>query len=86
MYQLEYQERVVKEDIPALPKTMRLRIRKAIEERLTKDPIGYGKPLQYSLKGHRRLRVGDYRIVYRILPEQKHVLIVAIDHRKSVYE
>lgn len=23
------------------------------------DPIGLGKPLRYSLKGHRRLRVGD---------------------------
>jgi len=85
-YTLEYFESVVKRDIPALPKTMRLRIKKAIEERLVVDPISYGKPLQYALKGHRRLRVGDYRVVYRILSERRCVLIVAIDHRKDIYD
>ena len=58
LYALEYSHSVIKKDIPALPKTMRQRIKKAIEERLTIDPVGFGKPLQYSLKGHRRLRVG----------------------------
>ena len=86
LYELEYYESVIKRDIPALPKTMRLRIKKAIEERLATDPIGHGKPLRYALKGHRRLRVGDYRVVYRILTEQRRVVIVAIDHRKDVYD
>ena len=54
---------------------MKLKIKKAIEERLTLDPIGFGKPLRYSLKGHRRLRIGDYRVVYRIEPEKNNVLI-----------
>ena len=85
-FALEYYESVVKRDIPALPKTMRLRIKKAIEQRLVNDPVTYGKPLQYALKGHRRLRVGDYRIIYRILAERRCVLIVAIDHRKDVYD
>ncbi|MBV8802608.1 MAG: type II toxin-antitoxin system RelE/ParE family toxin [Gammaproteobacteria bacterium] len=85
-YQIEYLEPVVKDDIPALPKTIKITIKKAIEERLITDPIGFGKPLRYSLKGHRRLRVGDYRIVYRIAPEKSVVIIVAIKHRKDVYE
>lgn len=85
-YSIEYLESVVKRDIPALTQKIRILIRRAIEERLAKDPIGFGKPLRYSLKGHRRLRVGDYRIVYRIEPETKIVLIVAIKHRKHVYE
>ena len=50
------------------------------------DPIGFGKPLRYSLKGHRRLRVGDYRIVYRIAADKKIVVIIAIKHRKDIYE
>ena len=50
------------------------------------DPIGFGKPLRYSLKGHKRLRVSDYRVVYRIDPQTKTVFIVAIKHRKDVYE
>lgn len=85
-YRIEYLKSVVDEDIPALPKTVRQLIRRAIEERLTIDPIGLGKPLRYSLKGHRRLRVGDYRIVYRIDPQEPVVTIVIIKHRKDVYE
>jgi mRNA interferase RelE/StbE len=86
MYDILYAENVVKKDIPALPKTMRNRIKTAIEERLVVDPIGFGKPLQYGLKGHRRLRMGDYRIVYRLIPEKQQLMIVAIAHRKDIYE
>jgi mRNA interferase RelE/StbE len=85
-YQIEYLDTVVDEDIPALPKSMREIIKRAIEERPTADPIGLGKPLRYSLIGHRRLRVGDYRIVYRIDSKKHSVLIVIIKHRKEVYE
>lgn len=85
-YSIEYLTVVVKEDIPALPKTARISIKKAIEERLTLDPIGFGKPLRYSLKNHRRLRVGDYRVVYRINEAESTVIIVAIKHRKDVYQ
>lgn len=85
-YSIEYLLTVLREDISALDKTIKAAIKKAIEERLAVDPIGFGKPLRYSLKGHRRLRVGDYRIVYRIEPTAKIVLIVAIKHRKYIYE
>jgi mRNA interferase RelE/StbE len=77
---------VVEEDIPALPKTMKLRIKNAIETRLAADPVGLGKPLRYSFIGHRRIRVGDYRIVYRLDMEKTAVIIVLIKHRKHVYE
>ncbi len=50
------------------------------------DPIGYGKALQHSLKGHRRLRVSDFRVVYRIEPETQCVLIIAIKHRRDIYQ
>lgn len=86
MYSVEYLQTVVKDDIPALPKRMAQSIKRAIEERLMVDPIGFGKPLRYSLAGHRRLRVGDYRIVYRIDDHKQSVVIVAIKHRKDVYE
>lgn len=85
-YQIEYLDSVVSEDIPRLPKKERNLIKRAIEERLAIDPVGLGKPLRYSLKGHRRLRVGDYRIVYRINHEARLVTIVVIKHRKDVYE
>ncbi len=85
-YCIDYAAVVVKEDIPSLPTTAKTRIKQAIEERLMLDPIGFGKPLRYSLKGHRRLRVGDYRVLYRIAPETHTVHILAIKHRKDIYE
>ncbi len=83
---IEYRPDVVSHDIPALPKTMRLRISKAIEERLTTEPLLYGKPLRFNLSGLRRLRVGDYRVIYCINQDTRTVVITAIDHRKDVYE
>lgn len=84
-YQVRYLEEVLRKHIPALPFSARILIKTAIEERLMIDPIAFGKPLRYSLKGHRRLRVGDYRIGYRT-PKIKTVIVVAIKHRKDVYE
>ena len=84
IYQIEYLKSVITEDIPKLPKTAKNMIKKAIEERLVLDPIGFGKPLRYNLKGCRRLRVGDYRVVYQI--NEKVVTIIAIKHRKDAYE
>ena len=85
-YKSDYLDSVTVEDIPNLPKTMRKTIKKAIEERLSVDPVGLGKPLRYSFKGHRRLRIGDYRVVYRINAEKHIVTIAIIKHRKEVYE
>lgn len=84
-YRVEYLESVVREDIPKLSKSARKRIRKAIEGKLTTHPIEFGRPLRYSLKGARRLRVGDYRVIYRIDTPQT-VLIIKIGHRRQVYE
>ena len=85
-YHVSYLDAVGQRDIPALPKRDRKLIQVAIEQRLGVDPIGYGRPLRYSLTGHRRLRVSHYRVVYRIEKHTHTVLIVAIQNRKDVYE
>jgi mRNA interferase RelE/StbE len=82
-YDIVYLKSVVKTHIPALSSDIKTLIKRIIEERLAVDPIRFGKPLQYSLKGYRSLRVGDYRIVYTI--EEYTVTVVAIKHRKDVY-
>lgn len=85
-YKVVYQDQVVKRDIAAISPVVKAAIKRGIEERLMTDPIGFGKPLQYSLKGHRRLRISDYRIVYRIEPADSTVIIVAIKHRKDIHK
>ena len=44
----------------------------------------YGEPLRKTLKGYWKLRVGDYRVVYKV--EGKEVWIFAIISRKDVYK
>ena len=84
-YRVEYLRTVIADDIPALPKSAKRQIRRAIEQKLTTHPFELGKPLRYSLRGARRLRVGDYRVVYRIEPPDV-VLVIKIGHRREVYE
>ena len=84
-WRIDYLESVVRDDIPALPKAARQRIRKAIEGKLGSNPVEFGKPLRYSFKGARRLRVGDHRVIYRIEPPDV-VLVVKIGHRRDVYD
>jgi mRNA interferase RelE/StbE len=83
-FEIFYEKVVVREDIPRIASAWRQRIRGAIEEKLTSYPEVFGKPLRRSLKGYRKLRVGDYRIVFRI--QGKKVLIFAILHRSVVYK
>lgn len=84
-FRAEYLESVVREDIPALSREVRARVRAAIEEKLASHPVEHGKPLRYSFKGARRLRVGDWRVIYVIEPPDT-VLVVKIGHRREVYE
>ncbi len=75
--------RDIPHDLAEIPANMKDRIQKAIETRLLMDPVSYGVPLRKSLQGHRKLRVGDYRVIYRI--HGKEVIILKIGHRKEVY-
>lgn len=83
-FEILYVDKVVKDDIPKISTTFKRNIRHAIETKLTTEPSLYGKPLRNSLKGYYKLRVGDYRIVFRI--ESKKVKIFAIAHRKYIYD
>ena len=83
-FRVRYHPAVKAEDIPDLPKAAKIRIRKAIEERLMVAPHDYGQPLRRSLKGYWKLRVGDYRVVYRI--KDNNVIILGIMHREKIYQ
>ncbi len=83
-YQLIYHPEV-KEDLSKIPMNIKERIRKAIETRLMTEPLHFGDPLRKSLQGYRKLRVGDYRVIYKILGNDQ-VRILKIGHRKEVYE
>ena len=82
-FEIRYHELAVKEDVPRLASGWKVKIKIAIGYRLTTHPEVYGKPLRQSLKGYRKLRVGDYRVIFRI--EKRTVKILIIAHRSVVY-
>ena len=82
-YQLVYHPAVLSDDLPSIPRNLHQRIARAIEQRLTTEPAHYGEPLRYHLKGFWKLRVGDYRVVYKMVGYE--VWIYRIDHRGVVY-
>ena len=84
IYKLKYHPNVKKSDLPKIDVKNRNRIKRAIEERLTTHPEIYGKPLQRTLKGYWKLRVGDYRVVFKVSSDD--IMIFGIIHRKEVYK
>ena len=83
-YLLRYHPRVAEEDVPEIPASLRARIERSIDGRLTSDPTRYGAPLRGTLKGYRKLRVGDYRVVFKVSGHE--VWILTILHRRDVHD
>jgi mRNA interferase RelE/StbE len=83
-FTVKYHPDVKSHDLPPINAKMRKRIRRAIETRLMTAPQEYGLPLKKNLGGYWKLRVGDYRVVFKI--EGKIIYVLAIRHRKHVYE
>lgn len=73
----------VRADIALINEKLRKRIKRAIETRLTTEPEKYGAPLRKTLKGYWKMRVGDYRIIFKVSGNE--IIIFTIQHRKSVY-
>lgn len=72
--------------LKSLDKTAKQRIEQAIDQLAASDnPRNTGKALQGSLSGLWRYRIGDYRLLCRILDGALIILVVEIGHRKQIY-
>jgi len=83
-YSITLHPLVISKDIPRLDPRWRQEIRDSIRIKLGTRPELFGKPLQEDLRGLRRLRVGDYRVVFQI--QKRTVHIIAIRHRSDGYK
>jgi len=79
----KYHPDVKRSDLPKIDVRNRGMIKRAIEDRLATQPEAYGKPLRRTLKGYWKLRVGDYRVVFKV--SSNSIFIFGIIHRKEVY-
>lgn len=84
MWKILYKKSVEK-DLRSISKDNQYFIRRAIEDKLMVDPVKFGIPLRRNLKGFRKLRVGELRIIYSIEKETITIYVVKIGHRKDVY-
>jgi mRNA interferase RelE/StbE len=83
VYSVIYHPDVKKVDLPKIDNRHKKTIKEAIETRLSVSPEIYGRPLKRTLKGYWKLRVGAYRIVFKIQKDE--IVILGIIHRKAVY-
>ena len=83
-FEIKYHELVIKQDIPELSSVMKNRIKNAIENKLMHNPLDFSKPLRRSLKNYRKLRIGDYRVIFQI--DKNIIKIFIIQHRSVIYK
>ena len=50
------------------------------------NPRVHGKPLSANRSGQWRYRIGDYRIIVKIEDGRLIILVIAIGHRRDIYE
>ena len=81
-YNIRY-KRSVEKDLARLGKTEARQILDKIEKELSSHPYRY-PILKGPFSGLRKMRMGDYRIIYAIM--DKEVLILRIGNRREIYK
>jgi mRNA-degrading endonuclease RelE of RelBE toxin-antitoxin system len=67
-----------------LPTPIKARV-EAVFKRLKDWPnVSGAKPLRGPWAGHYRIRTGDWRLLFRVVPPN--LLVVRIQHRREVYD
>ena len=81
-FNITYKKSVAR-DISHLDKKEARRIIDKIENNLTKNAESY-PVLKGEFAGLRKMRVGDYRVVFTIM--DKNILFLRIGHRREIYK
>ncbi|SDO08632.1 type II toxin-antitoxin system RelE family toxin [Actinacidiphila guanduensis] len=72
-------------ELRKVPRETALRILAKLTE-LESDPLGFSTTALVSQPERRRLRVGDYRVIYTVDNGELIVWVVHIGHRSTVYD
>ncbi|MFL1380514.1 MULTISPECIES: type II toxin-antitoxin system RelE family toxin [unclassified Nocardiopsis] len=72
-------------ELRKVPREQAMAILRKLAE-LEADPFAFGTTALVGVRGHRRLRVGDYRIIYTVDQGRLIVVVVHVDHRSTVYD
>ena len=75
--------RDVEDDLESITASAARRILYAIDTKLTKDPLQFGASLSGNLSTFRKLRIGDYRLVYQVINAEVTVYVLAVGPRRD---
>jgi len=78
----------VEDDLKRVGSAAARRILRAIDSKLTQEPLQFGVPLSGNLSAFRKLRIGDYLVVYQVIESTVMVFVLAVGPRrdKEVYD
>ena len=78
----------VEDDLKSVGPSAARRIMRAIDSKLTEAPLEFGAPLSGNLANFRKLRIGDYRVVYQVREREIMVFVLAVGPRrdKEIYQ
>ena len=70
--------RDVEDDLDSIGPSAARRIIRLIDSKLTTSPLQFGGPLAGNLANFRKLRIGDFRVVYKTMEKKVIVYVLAV--------
>ena len=67
-----------------LPVVIQARVVEVFDRLAHWPSVSGAKPLRHAWKGHFRIRVGDWRVIFQVVSPD--IIVVRILHRSRVYE
>lgn len=88
MWKIRIHRLVLNEDFKKINKKDQTFLLKTVYKKLGTAPEEYGKPLRHGLKGYWKLKISDFRVLYKIEKQVIKVLVLKIGMRrdKEVYK
>lgn len=83
-WQIKFEDFAVKQ-LKKLDKQIGKRIVSYLKKIVLENPRKQGKPLTGDRSRFWRYRMGEYRIICRIIDDELIVLVIAVGHRKEIY-
>lgn len=83
MWSVKIHPLVLKEDFKKIDKAHQCLIFKAIRKKLVSSPELFGEPLRGEFSEYRKLRVEDYRVIYRLHKNVLEVMVVKVGIRRD---
>ncbi|MDP2653496.1 MAG: type II toxin-antitoxin system RelE/ParE family toxin [Candidatus Omnitrophota bacterium] len=83
MWQVRIHRLVLEQDFKTIPPVDQKTILATIHKKLTASPEEYGKPLTGEFRRYHRLRVGDYRVIYKIVKNEVLVFVIKVGIRRD---